>query len=181
MDGCIEWTGLKNVKGYGRRQGYKGREWFAHRAAWDEQVGSIPEGMLVLHRCDNPPCCNTDHLFLGTHEDNMHDMVNKGRGVTLRGVANPCGRLTASQVEQVRSMYRSGWDQHKIAAEFEVTQATISRVVRGVTYNSNLPIKPPVMTCRNCGKQQQRIPGNRRYCNASCRSNFRNANRRRAD
>ena len=77
---CIEWQGARNEKrgGYGVRR-FRGRQWRAHRAAWVEAYGEIPEGMLVLHRCDNPPCVNVEHLFLGTQADNLADMTTKGR------------------------------------------------------------------------------------------------------
>lgn len=78
MDRCIEYSGYKMPTGYGMR-GYKGKVWLAHRAAWDEEVGPIPDGMNVLHSCDNRACVNIEHLFLGSHTDNMQDMVSKGR------------------------------------------------------------------------------------------------------
>ena len=88
-DGCIEWTGAVDRRGYGRLQrGSRGMGVvMTHRLAWELANGPIPEGAWVLHRCDNPPCCQTNptdaypegHLFLGTHADNMADMVAKGR------------------------------------------------------------------------------------------------------
>jgi HNH endonuclease len=75
---CLIWGGYKNPKGYGRRR-YRGRFWMAHRVAWVEAHGEIPEGMYVLHHCDNPPCINIEHLFLGTLADNNHDRDRKGR------------------------------------------------------------------------------------------------------
>ena len=59
---------------------YKGRNWRAHRVAWILVYGYIPDGLCVLHRCDNPACCNTEHLFTGTQADNMRDKIAKGRG-----------------------------------------------------------------------------------------------------
>ena len=75
---CWEWRGNRDVDGYGRfRWNY---EMFgAHRVAWELAHGPVPAGMLVLHRCDNPPCCNPDHLWLGTNVENIADRHAKGR------------------------------------------------------------------------------------------------------
>lgn len=79
--GCIEWTGATNSNGYGHlgRGGRREPKVMAHRLAWELARGPIPAGMHVCHSCDNPPCCNVEHLFLGTRSDNMSDMVSKGR------------------------------------------------------------------------------------------------------
>lgn len=58
---------------------YKNRSWLAHRAAWDEQVGEIPQGAFVLHKCDNRLCVRVEHLYIGDASDNMRDMVDRGR------------------------------------------------------------------------------------------------------
>ncbi len=77
--GCTEYQGGRDPKGYGVAwNGQRLRR--AHRLIWELTHGPIPDGMLVLHRCDNPPCCNIDHLFLGTARDNSRDMIAKGRG-----------------------------------------------------------------------------------------------------
>lgn len=77
-EGCWEWTGA-TTWGYGEvnRQGISGRR--VHRLAWEFAYGPIPDGLMVLHRCDNRSCVRPDHLFLGTAADNMHDMIAKGR------------------------------------------------------------------------------------------------------
>jgi len=80
---CWNWVANKDRDGYGRiSQGAK-KQHKAHRVAWEIYFGPIPFDMLVLHKCDHPPCVNPYHLFLGTHKDNSEDMVNKGR-------TNPC-------------------------------------------------------------------------------------------
>ncbi len=77
-DKCWEWQASCNPAGYGGFQ-FNGRFGKAHRAAWELANGPIPEGICVLHRCDNPPCCNPAHLWLGTYADNHRDAVAKGR------------------------------------------------------------------------------------------------------
>lgn len=81
---CWEWIGKPTTHGYGRLerapQGQRrGAPVYAHRASWELHYGPIPEGLNVLHHCDNPPCVRPTHLFLGTHLDNMADMFAKGR------------------------------------------------------------------------------------------------------
>ena len=77
-DGCLEWPGQRDKNGYGMIwNGHGPRR--THRLAWELTNGAAPAGMQVLHRCDNPPCCNPEHLFLGTPKDNVVDMMAKGR------------------------------------------------------------------------------------------------------
>lgn len=76
--GCIEWLGSRDENGYGRVH-CGGTPRLAHRVAWELENGPIPSGLCVLHGCDNPPCINPSHMFLGTQADNMRDMVKKGR------------------------------------------------------------------------------------------------------
>lgn len=81
---CWFWVGRKMTFGYGDIQLYAGGpRTSSHRASWEINVGPIPNGMFVLHKCDNPPCVNPDHLFLGTQKDNLLDARKKGRAYTL--------------------------------------------------------------------------------------------------
>jgi HNH endonuclease len=77
-DGCWPWTGARFWFGHGAIK-IDGRPWGAHRIAWELTNGPIPDGLQANHRCDNPPCCNPAHLFLGTQLDNVRDMDAKGR------------------------------------------------------------------------------------------------------
>jgi predicted XRE-type DNA-binding protein len=124
---CKEWPHGLHIAGYGQRQ-YKGTTWLAHRAAWDERVGPIPNGLQVLHRCDNRPCHEITHLFLGTMADNMMDKVAKGRQARGEKVRNH--KLTARQVEEIRSQYATGsFTQKALAARYGIDRSNVSRLV----------------------------------------------------
>lgn len=109
----------------------------AHRLAWVLFNGPIPEGMHVLHKCDVRCCVNPDHLFLGTHTDNMRDMAQKGRGKFpgLSGETNPISKLTEKAVEAIRQEYASGnTTQYALAAKYDVAVMTINRAVNNKSW-----------------------------------------------
>ncbi len=116
--GCWVWTGALQHNGYGHFH-----EMRAHRFSWVLANGEIPEGLFVCHRCDNPPCVNPDHLFLGTHNDNMADMSAKDR--RARGEWSPNARLSD---DAVRSILASTNTLDALAKEHGVTKTTIARV-----------------------------------------------------
>jgi len=76
---CWHWKGARNTDGYGNLRRNK-KSCKAHRIAWEITNGPVPNGFYVLHKCDNPLCCNPNHLFLGTQKENVDDMTAKGRG-----------------------------------------------------------------------------------------------------
>lgn len=129
--GCHEWQGHRNPWGYGQI-GVDGALKLTHRLAWEIANGPITEGLLVCHRCDNPPCCNPMHLFLGTHEDNAVDMVTKGRGVSPKGIGNGRAKLTDDAITQIRALSRLGLMNKEIAAMYGVHPTYVSRIVRGL-------------------------------------------------
>jgi hypothetical protein len=129
---CKIYPGAKDKDGYGWQR--KNGERKAHRAAWVEANGPIPEGMWILHSCDNPSCIEPTHLFLGTAKDNSDDMRKKGRqhypGFSSPGELNPNHKLTEEDVKHIRSVYKWGLGP-VLAKEYGVHRFTINRIVRG--------------------------------------------------
>jgi hypothetical protein len=137
-DGCREWADARNRKGYGVANLPGQRTAPAHRVAWELANGRpVPAGLCVCHTCDNPPCCNPAHLFLGTRADNNADMYAKGRGGHGWVPGEKCGtaRLTAAQVSEIRHRYASGGLSHRaLAREYGVHYRQIGRIVRGLSW-----------------------------------------------
>lgn len=101
--GCWDWSGSKDVRGYGRLNVNNVPE-LVHRLSWAFHCGPIPEGEQVLHKCDNPPCSNPEHLFLGNHADNVADMWSKGRArpKVHHGQEHGMAKLTDEQIYEIR-------------------------------------------------------------------------------
>lgn len=93
-EACIEWRGMRTVAGYGMVSGKPRR--YAHRWAYEKFHGPIAPGLYVLHTCDNPPCINPLHLRVGTHAENMRDMISKGRSWTQKKTHCVRGHLLAA-------------------------------------------------------------------------------------
>jgi hypothetical protein len=149
---CIEtrWRLNRNGYGYANRDG---RRWMAHRWAWVQANGPIPEGMLVCHHCDNPPCINVEHLFVGTPADNMADRDRKGRqatgdrngsrlrpdrrphGAVMRqpkpGSSNGWAKLTEADIPVIRARHQQGETGKDIALSMGLDTSTICRVLKG--------------------------------------------------
>jgi ribosome-binding protein aMBF1 (putative translation factor) len=111
----------------------------SNRMAWRLANGAeIPVGMSVCHHCDNPPCCNPAHLFLGSHRENMADRDAKGRQACnpgRRGETSPAAKLTEADVLAIRRRYAGGGiSQAALASEYGVAQSTISKITRRVRW-----------------------------------------------
>lgn len=98
---CREWMGARTRNGYGKIGIGKKTSVPTHRAAWEAVNGAIPDGLFVLHKCDNRACVNVEHLFLGTCHDNHVDMDSKGRRAVLRGSDNGQAKLMDCQVSEI--------------------------------------------------------------------------------
>ena len=126
--GCWEFAGNRDRRGYGRLSGGGRRMTFAHRMAYRAWSGPLPDDALVCHECDNPPCINPAHLYLGTQGDNMGDAYRRGR--TARGERQGGHVLTEEEVLRILVRYRGGGvTQRALAAEYGVTQAAVNKIV----------------------------------------------------
>ena len=130
--GCWIWTGSCGQAGHGqimadRNIGPSRRLRQTHRVSWEIHYGPIPDGLCVLHKCDNPACVRPDHLFIGTKADNTADMLGKQR--EARGVDLPQAKLTEKQVLEIRA---SDAPQRELARRYSVSQPAISNIKRGV-------------------------------------------------
>jgi hypothetical protein len=122
LDACWLWTASTSGAGYGNI-GMDGAMKSAHRISWELANGPIPPGMLVRHKCDNPPCVNPRHLLLGTHSDNMQDMLERGR--QAKG-----SKVTEEMVREIRSRYSAGGiSQKSLAAEYGIGQRHICGII----------------------------------------------------
>lgn len=132
---CWWWTAATQSNGYGEF-GLPGRRTIvAHRFSWIIRNGPIPTGRFICHHCDNKLCVNPDHLFVGTHQDNVDDMVKKGRHRFLSGENNGMSKLDSKKVRRIRDFYeQGGLGQRCLAAMFGVSQFNVSLIVRGETW-----------------------------------------------
>ena len=146
QSGCWEWQGCKSG-GYGIRFEYIGMEngkqvrkaYLIHRAIWELMNGPIPNGLCILHKCDNPPCCNPDHLFIGTKGDNNDDRDRKGRTVFVRGEQHGKAVLNEDAVREIRRQLESRGEKKRgliteLAKEFSVSPWAIQCVIKRKTW-----------------------------------------------
>lgn len=131
VDECWLWEGARSDTGYGTFT-LENRSLKPHRLAYELTHGQIPTGMLVCHSCDNPPCCNPAHLFLGTHADNKRDCQRKGRHA--HGQTHGRARLTPELVVEARARHARGEAVTSIAADLGVPTRTLAGAVTGETW-----------------------------------------------
>jgi hypothetical protein len=147
---CWEWKGGLDKANYGifsfTDDGIN-MDIKAHRAAYETATGIlIPDGKCVLHECDNPPCCKPNHLRVGTHQDNMQDMINKGRQSHINvnvGENNGRSKLIWAQVKEIRRLYNTGKYTYKqLAKIFNTSVETIGGIILNNVWHDNNYVPP---------------------------------------
>lgn len=132
---CWLWTASLNKPGGYGRIGLNGSNLRVHRISYELAFGSVPIDLHVLHKCDNPPCVNPSHLFLGTQLDNVRDMQHKSRDNKAHHERVNTSKLTVDQVMEIRRLYDAGgMFQHELGKMFGVSQQNIFRIVHGETW-----------------------------------------------
>ncbi len=125
---CVPFPGHVGSRGYGQI----GRNTYAHVAAWTLQNGAVPRGMVVRHKCDNPPCVNPEHLEIGTRKQNSQDMAERDRSTFYE--KNPQAVLTQEEARQIRCLRALGVTGRWCALTYGVSPSTVSFVKRGKTW-----------------------------------------------
>lgn len=133
-ESCWLWQAFRNPKGYGMisNGGYMA---LAHRVSWAIHNGKVPANKYVLHRCDNPSCCNPKHLYIGTNADNVRDKVERGRSSWPRperaGEGHPMVKLTTEAVMEIRSEIGIRGAGVRLARKYGVRPSTITMIQKG--------------------------------------------------
>lgn len=132
QEGCWDWSGIIQWTGYATlniRPPIK-----AHRASWILHNGEIPKGLLVCHTCDNRKCTNPDHLWLGTHKENIQDKIKKGRSNTPKGIQLKVAKITEEQVIEIRLKLKNGLTCSEIGRQYRISRKIISRIKNNDTW-----------------------------------------------
>jgi hypothetical protein len=140
---CWEWVGASNNGGYGVIK-INGKQCYTHRISYLLDRGDIPDGLDVLHRCDNTYCVRPEHLFPGTDQDNVDDKVRKGRAYypgpisPMHGETHALHKLSAEQVSEIRQRYgykgKDGATAMELANEFGLSESQVFRIVKGESW-----------------------------------------------
>lgn len=132
-ENCWIWLGARKDSGYGNFHLGNLKYRRAHKFSWEMHFGKVPDGLLVLHKCDNPICVKPNHLFLGNQKENMADAKKKGRNAF--GVKNGRSKLTDEIVKEIRKEYAFGRaSSRNLGQKYSVGKSTILQIIRGNTW-----------------------------------------------
>ena len=138
-EGCWLWKAGKDKDGYGKFA-LDGNSTRAHRFMYELEIGSIPDGLLVCHSCDNPSCVRPSHLWLGTNTENMADSARKGRKPS--GERNPAAKITEGDVKLARRLWKTGeWQVRQLAELFAVNKSQVHNIVTGKSWSNKAGVK----------------------------------------
>lgn len=138
---CWDWRAAKAVRGGYGIMSFSGKPMRANRISWIVFRGEIPDGMQVCHACDNPPCCNPEHLFLGSAKENAADMISKGRQKPTRGTDHPMSKLSGDQVGEI--VVKGIVDKigtRELGRQYGVSYETVAWILKGKRY---APVSSP--------------------------------------
>lgn len=138
MTPCIEWDKSTNKRGCGYGNAHLNRKRIlAHRLAWINAHGPIPKGMVVCHKCDNPRCVNTEHLWIGTQKENIRDCWAKGRHPSYRGENNNSAKITKEDSKNIRHLYFAERRTLREVGDFYgLSQSMVSRICRRLNWEN---------------------------------------------
>lgn len=129
-DGCWPWVGARSSSGRYGALAVHGKTQGAHRVSWAIHHGPIPDGMHVLHKCDNPICVNPSHLFLGSHLENMADMTSKGRR----------GKVTPAMIVELKTLIAGGFSIFRASGQVGISRSSAYRLIK---VDQKIPVAPP--------------------------------------
>ena len=186
QNGCWRWLGYKNRAGYGLFTVPDGTRSGAslpvHRLMYHLVRGPVPAALFVCHVCDVPDCCNPDHLFLGTTQDNTADKMEKGRGT--KGETQGASKLTEADVMAIRQRRAQGETVRSIAQSLGVSSGAVWFAETGRTWRhleghrgahrGNLVIQPRICELASCGRTYQPIRRKQKFCSHECGISYRN-------
>jgi hypothetical protein len=156
---CWLWLGSVNETGYGRVGVCLQGGWritYAHRVAYLLTRGEIPDNLCACHHCDNPPCVNPEHIFLGTRQDNNADAIRKGR--LLSGEAHPLHRLTHAEVQEMRSLHSRGETHRALGLRFGVSHTTVWSIAHFHHWRAVPPPLAVPLPMTNCRPENAGVP-----------------------
>ena len=134
-NGCWIWQASKDKNGYGFIKEEKGRKQLkVHRASYELFKGKIPNGLFVLHICDEPRCCNPDHLWIGTAKENTEDCINKNRRKDDKGSKNPMSKLNEDLVKELKKKFLNGERTIDLSKKYKIPYKTLEKIRQNLTW-----------------------------------------------